>query len=47
MYQAGIGFYALGEKTEKIYEWDTEENELSGEYNSVEEVLGEWLEALS
>ena len=47
MYQAGIGFYAVGIKSGKIYEWDEEENELSGEYESVQEILDEWAKVMA
>lgn len=47
MHQAGIGFYAVGIKSGKIYEWDEEENELSGEYKSIQEVFDEWVKAIS
>lgn len=47
MYQTGIGFYAIGIKSGKIYEWDEEDNELSGEYESVQEILDEWLKAIT
>jgi hypothetical protein len=46
MYQAGIGFYALGVRTGRIYEWDEEDNEVSGDYASVAALLDEWLEAV-
>ncbi len=47
MYQAGIGFYAVGTISGKIYEWDEEDNELSGEYESVQEILDEWGKAMA
>lgn len=47
MYQAGIGFYAVGIKSGKVYEWDEEENELSDEYESVQEIFDEWLKAMA
>lgn len=47
MYQAGIGFYALGIKSGKIYEWDTEDNQLSAEYAHVGDILNEWVESVS
>lgn len=47
MYQAGIGFYAVGVKSGRIYEWDEEENVLSGQYESVEDILDEWLKAIA
>ncbi len=46
MRQDGIGFYAVGIKSGIIFEWDESENELSGEYKSVIEVIDEWLEAI-
>lgn len=46
MYQAGIGFYAVGIASRKIYEWDEEENNLSGEYKSIVEILDEWVKAI-
>lgn len=46
MYQAGIGFYALGVRTGNVYEWDEEDNEVSSDYASVTALLDEWLEAV-
>ncbi len=46
MYQAGIGYYAVA-KSGIIYEWDSELQELSGEYDSIEEIFNEWLNAIS
>lgn len=46
MYQAGIGFYAVSIASGKIYEWDEEENNLSGEYKSIVEILDEWVKAI-
>lgn len=45
MMQAGIGFYAVDEQLPKIYEWDTEYEELAGEYEDVSAIFDEWLEA--
>ncbi|WP_036254771.1 hypothetical protein [Methylobacter sp. BBA5.1] len=47
MYQAGIGIYAVGVRSGRIYEWDTEELELSGDYGSLDEIFEEWLDATS
>ncbi len=47
MYQAGIGLYAVGKKSGRIYEWDTELSELSGEYVNLEEIFEEWLNAIT
>jgi hypothetical protein len=47
MHQAGIGFYAVGTKSGKIYEWDMEEQRLSAEYANVFDILNEWLKAMS
>ncbi len=46
MYQAGIGIYALGKNSGHIYEWDVEEFTLTGEYEGLEEVFEEWLDAV-
>ena len=47
MYQAGIGVYAVGVRSGRIYEWDTEELELSGEYGSLVEIFEECLDAVA
>ncbi|MDT3281737.1 hypothetical protein [Shewanella scandinavica] len=46
MYQAGIGIYAVGEESGKIYEWDDEQGTLSDEFDSLEQILTEWLDAI-
>jgi len=46
MYQAGIGIYALGLESKLIYEWDTEEKMITGNYESLEEIFLEWLSAI-
>lgn len=46
MYQAGIGFYVVGEKTGLIYEWDEEVGEVTGKYRTLEEIFDEWLDAV-
>lgn len=35
MYQAGIGVYAIGKQSGKIYEWDDEQGVLSDEFDKV------------
>ncbi len=47
MYQAGIGFYAVGIKSGKIYEWDTEGSQLTAEYPCIYDILNEWVDAVS
>jgi hypothetical protein len=47
MYQAGIGVYAVGEESGKIYEWDDEQGALTDEFDSLDQVLAEWLDAVS
>ncbi|WP_419237711.1 hypothetical protein ACN08P_08965 [Photobacterium leiognathi subsp. mandapamensis] len=47
MYQAGIGVYAVGEESGKIYEWDDEQGALTDEFDSLEQVLTEWLDAVA
>ena len=47
MYQAGIGVYAVGEESGKIYEWDDEQGALSDEFDSLDHVLTEWLDAVT
>jgi len=47
MYQAGIGIYAVGKKSGRIYEWDTESSELSDEYENLETIFEEWLDAIT
>lgn len=46
MVQAGIGLYAVGRDTGRIYEWDSEAGDVSASYETVEEVLDEWLAAV-
>lgn len=46
MYQAGIGVYAIGITTGRIYEWDTEESKVSGKYTEIEQIFYEWLRAI-
>ena len=46
MIQAGMGFYAIGLETGKIYEWDSEENCLSDEFSALDEIFEEWIEAI-
>ena len=46
MYQAGIGFYAVGIESGKIFEWDDEAGAVSTEFDCVEAVFDEWLEAV-
>ncbi|GLO63600.1 hypothetical protein MACH09_41080 [Vibrio sp. MACH09] len=47
MYQSGIGVYAIGETSGKIYEWDDELEMLSDEFENIEDVFSEWLDAVS
>ncbi|ODC03039.1 hypothetical protein BFW38_05240 [Terasakiispira papahanaumokuakeensis] len=47
MYQAGIGFYTIGELSGKIYELDEEQNMISDTFNSLEDILNEWLDAIT
>ncbi len=47
MYQAGIGIYAVGKKSGRIYEWDTESAELSDEFENLEAIFEEWLDAIT
>ena len=47
MYQAGIGFYAIGEESGKIYEWDEEQGALSDEFDTLDKILKEWIDAIS
>ncbi len=47
MYQAGIGIYAVGKKSGRIYEWDTELSELSNQYENLESIFEEWLDAVT
>ncbi|MFK7820085.1 MAG: hypothetical protein AB8G99_15295 [Planctomycetaceae bacterium] len=44
MYQAGIGYYALSDG--KIQEWDTMEEEVTGTYALLIDVVAEWLAAV-
>jgi hypothetical protein len=46
MTQSGIWYYAVAKSSGRIFEWDSEQNELSGEYASVIEIISEWLEAV-
>ena len=46
MYQAGIGVYAIGKQTGKIYEWDDQLGELTDEFDNIEDVLTEWVKAV-
>ncbi|HIF9420120.1 TPA: SMI1/KNR4 family protein [Photobacterium damselae] len=46
MYQAGIGIYAVGKESGKIYEWDEELEAISDEFDSLEQIFTEWLEAI-
>ncbi len=45
MLQAGIGFYAFDRWLAKIYEWDTEYGEMTGEYSDIYTIFDEWLDA--
>ena len=47
MYQSGIGIYAIGIDSGRIYEWDEEQEELTGEYDSLDEIFQEWLDAIA
>ncbi|MCO8125240.1 hypothetical protein NHH03_26115 [Stieleria sp. TO1_6] len=47
MYQAGIGYGAVDVQTGVIYECDVDSGERSDEYNSLEELMDEWLAAIS
>ncbi len=47
MYQAGIGIYALGKNSGRIYEWDIEELTVTGEYSTLEDIFEEWLDAVA
>ena len=47
MYQAGIGYYAVDIDTGEIYECDSESGELSDRYDSLEELMEDWLAAVS
>ena len=47
MYQAGIGVYAVGVESGKIYEWDDEQGALTDEFDSLAQVLTEWLDAVA
>ncbi|MFT2111866.1 hypothetical protein [Marinomonas sp. 2405UD68-3] len=46
MYQAGIGVYAIGKESGKIYEWDDEQGKLTDEFDNLEDVFQEWLNAV-
>jgi len=45
MYQAGIGIYSASQVSNKIFEYDTEMNEIST-YTSLSNIIEEWLEAM-
>lgn len=47
MYQAGIGVYAVGAESGRIYEWDDEQGALTDEFDSLDQVLTEWLDAVA
>ncbi len=47
MYQAGIGYYACNPTSNSIYEWDTETQAISGMFASLEDILDEWISAVS
>lgn len=46
MIQQGMGIYSIGADSGKIYEWDTELNELTGEFSNFYDILSQWLEAV-
>jgi hypothetical protein len=46
MVQAGIGLYAVAVEQPLIYEWDSSEGEITGEYPGVIAILDEWLAAI-
>ena len=46
MVQAGIGVYAAAMSHSLIYEWDTEEGVMSGEYKGLVDILDEWVAAV-
>jgi hypothetical protein len=47
MYQAGIGYGALVVKTGAVYECELDGGEPSDKYNSLEELMDDWLAAVS
>ncbi len=47
MYQAGIGYGALNVRTGAVYECESDGGEPSNEYSSLEELMNEWLAAVS
>lgn len=46
MYQAGIGIYAVDAKSGKIYEWDEEQMKIANEYDHLDNIFQEWLDAI-
>lgn len=46
MSQAGIGIYALGIHSGRIYEWDSEEQAITGAFGDLPEIFKEWLAAV-
>ena len=46
MHQAGIGMYALGMKTNAIYEYDDGYNKITNKYKNIFEIIYEWHKAL-
>lgn len=47
MYQQGIGFYSISKSdSNRIFEWDSEMEDLSDEFVSFLDILNEWKEAV-